>query len=75
MIVQFMMFYIISIIFSNIVLFSYYVFNYKNSINLKNILDFDYICIILLYFLIILSIGINLIFFLILIKKMLKNSI
>ena len=41
MIVQFMMFYIISIIFSNIVLFSYYVFNYKNSINLKNILDFD----------------------------------
>ena len=28
-----MMLYIISIIFSNIVLFSYYVFNYKNSIN------------------------------------------
>ena len=75
MIVQFMMFYIISIIFSNIVLFSYYVFNYKNSINLKNILDFDYICIIFLYFSITLSIGINLIFSLILIKKMLKNSI
>ena len=69
----FIKFYIISIIFSNIVLIIYTVSNYKKIINFKNIPIIDLICIIFLYLSITLCFGFNLFYCIIWIRKILKK--